>query len=198
MSTDNGYREAACGHLAAAMVLAADQELTTAEWRAVNQHLEQCAACRSKWAAVARMDTCLRECREEINSQSPPDPAVRVRLINALNSPKRGSWLGGMVRQGKWGWTAASAAGLLLAALATWLVVVPENLGRRYSRQPENQPLGSISAVIAPSSPEVIRVKVSLAPIGDPFLDGSSAESIVLTDIAVGADGQPRDIRLAE
>jgi hypothetical protein len=46
MNTDNGYGEAACGHLAAAMVLAADEELTTAEWRAVNQHLTQCAACR--------------------------------------------------------------------------------------------------------------------------------------------------------
>lgn len=198
MNTDDRYGEAACGHIAAAMVLAADDELTTAEWRAVNQHLEQCAACRSQWAAVARMDTRLRECREEINAQSPPDPAVRVRLINALSSPKRSSWLGRALRQGKWGWAATSAAGLLLTALATWLVVVPEDLGRRYSRQPENQPLRSTSAVITPGSPEKIRVKVSLAPIGDPFLDGSLAESMVLTDIAVGPDGQPRDIRLAE
>src|SRR5579872_5232479 len=198
MNTDNRYGEAACGHLAAAMVLAADEELTTAGWRAVNQHLAQCAACRSQWAAVARVDTRLRECRAEINAQSPPDPAVRGRLINALSSPKGSSWLGVTLRQGKWGWAAASAAGLFLAALATWLVVVPENLGRRYSRQPENQPRGSTSAIMAPGSPEVIRVNVSLAPVGDPFLDGSLAESIVLTDVAVGPDGQPRDIRLAE
>jgi anti-sigma factor RsiW len=198
MNTDNSYGEAACGDLAAALVLAADGELTTAEWRAVDQHLEQCAACRSQWAAIARMDTRLSECRAEIHAQSPPDPAVRVRLISALSSPKRSSWLGGRLRHGKWGWATASAAGLFLAALAAWLVVGPENLGRRNTRQPNNQPRGSASAVMAPGSPEVIRVKVSLAPVGDPFLDGSLAESMVLTDVAVGPDGQPRDIRLAE
>jgi hypothetical protein len=144
------------------------------------------------------MDTRLRECRAEINAQNPPDPAVRVWLINALSSPKRSSWLGGTLRQGKWGWAAASAAGLFLAALATWFVVVTEDLGRRYSRQPENQPPGSTSAIMAPGSPEVIRVKVSLAPVGDPFLDGPLAESMVLTDVVVGTDGQPRDIKLAE
>jgi anti-sigma factor RsiW len=198
MNTENGYGEPACGDLAAALVLAADEELTTAEWQAVDQHLAQCAACRSQWAAVARMDTRLKECRAEVNAQSPPDPAVRVRLINALSSPKRSSWLGVSLGRGKWGWAAASAAGLFLAVLAAWLVVVPENLGHRDTRQPDSQPPGSASASMAPGSAEVIRVKVSLAPVGDPFLDGSLAESMVLTDVALGSDGQPRDIRLAE
>ena len=82
----------------------------------------------------------------------------------------------------------ASAPTLCLAAMAAWIVVVPKNLGRRPGERP----------VIAPVSAEVIRVKVSLAPVGDPFLDSSLAESMVLADVAVGSDGQPRDIKLAE
>ena len=198
MNTENGYGEPAYEDLAAALVLAADDELSTAEWQAVDQHLVQCTACRSQWSAVARMDTRLRECQAEIKAQNPPDPAVRVRLINALSGSSRSSWLGAMPKQGRWDWAAASAAGLVLAVLAASLAVVPEDFGRRYSRQPDSQPHGSASAAMAPGSAEVIRVKVSWAPIGDPFLDGSSAESMVLTDVAVGSDGQPRDMRLAE
>jgi anti-sigma factor RsiW len=188
MNTEDGYSEAACGHLAAALVLAADDELTTAEWRAVNHHLARCAACRSQWAAAARLDMRLRECGVEVKSQNPPDPAVRVRLVDALRAHDRRRWKGGWPRKGRWGSAVAYAATLCVAAMAAWIVLVPENLGRRRVERP----------VIVQGNAELIRVKVSLAPVGDPFLDGSLAESMVLTDVAVGSDGQPRDIRLAE
>ena len=188
MNIENGHGDSACADFAAALVLAADDELTTAEWRAVERHLAQCAACRLQWSAVARMDARLRECGAELNAQSPPDPAVRVRLVDAVRSRERGRWQCGWPGQGKWGWVVASAASLCVAAVAAWIVLVPENLGRLRTERP----------VMAPDSAEVIRVEVSLAPVGDPFLDGSLAESMVLTDVAVGPDGQPRDIRLAE
>ena len=188
MNTEHGCSGATCRDLAAALVLAADDELSTAERRAVDHHLAQCADCRLQWAAAARMDARLRECGAEMNAQSPPDPAVRVRLVDAFRSGERRRWQGGWPGQGKRGWVVASAATLCVAALAAWIVTVPKNLGRRPGELP----------VIAPVSAEVIRIKVSLAPVGDPFLDGSLAESIVLADVAVGSDGQPRDIKLAE
>jgi anti-sigma factor RsiW len=188
MRIENGHGDLACADLAAALVPAADNELTKAELGAVERHLAQCAACRLQWSAVARMDADLRECGAEINAQSPPDPAVRVRLVDAVRSRERGRWQIRWPGQGKWGWVGASAASLCVAAVAAWIVLVPENLGRRRTERP----------IVAPGSAEVIRIKVSLAPVGDPFLDGSLAEPMVLTDISVGPDGQPQDIRLAE
>ena len=188
MNIENGHGDMACADFAAALLLAADDELTEAELGVVERHLAKCAACRLQWSAVARMDAGLRECRAEINAQTPPDPAVRVRLVDAVRSRERGLWRFRWPGQGKWGWVGASAASLCVAAVAAWIVLVPENLGHRPSGRPE----------VAPVSAEVIRVKVSLAPVGDPFLDASPTESIVLTDVAVGADGQPRDLRLAE
>ena len=190
MNIENGHRDMACADFAAALVLAADDELTEAELGVVERHLAKCAACRVQWSAAARMDARLRECRAEISAQSPPDPAVRVRLVDALRGRERepGRWQFRWPEQGKWRWVWASAASLCVAAVAAWIVLAPENLGHRRLERPE----------VAPASAEVIRVKVSLAPVGDPFLDGSPTESMVLTDIAVGADGQPRDIRLVE
>jgi hypothetical protein len=188
MNIENGHGDMACADFAAALVLAADDELTEAELGVVELHLAKCSACRLQWSAVARMDAGLRECRAETNAQSPPDPAGRVRLVDALRGRERGRWQFRWPERGKWRWVGASAASLCVAAGAAWIVLVPENLGRRRTERP----------VVAPVSAEVIRVKVSLAPVGDPFLDGSPTESMVLTDVAVGADGQPRDIRLAE
>ena len=186
MNIEDGHCDPACANLAAALVLAADDELTTAEWRAVERHLSQCEACRLEWSAAARMDARLRECGAEINAQSPPDPAVRVRLVDALHSRERNRWRSTWPG-GKWRWIRACAASLCVAAIAAWIVLLPENVGRRPER-----PVGT------PGKGEVIRVKVPLAPVGDPFLDGSLAESMVLTDVSVGSEGQPRDIKLAE
>jgi anti-sigma factor RsiW len=128
MNIENGHGDSACADFAEALVLATDNELTTAEWRAVERHLGQCAACRLQWSAVARMEARLRECGAAINAQSPPDPAVRVRLVEAVRSRQRSRSDVGWLGQGRWGWVLASAASLCAAAIAAWIILVPENL----------------------------------------------------------------------
>jgi len=168
--------EKACASLADSLVLAADDELTTAEWHAVEQHLEECPACRAQWSAFARLDRRLLECRAAIRAPSPPDQARRARLARALSrrTPE----------QRKRGWAVASFATLGLAVL-TLIALAPLN---REVRQP---------AAVVPGT-EVLRVNVPLAPIGGPFLDSSITESLIQADVTIGSDGQPMDIKLAE
>ncbi len=191
MTTENAGGRPVCAGLAAALVLAADNELSTAEWRAVERHLPQCPVCRVQWAAFSYLDRRLLECRTEFN-ESPPNPAVRARLVSALRNRDHEGWRVRLPRLGKWRWAAASFAGLSLAALIAWTTLVPRN------SKPRDLERRDAAPVSAAAAREVIQLKLSLAPIGDPFLDGSPAESLVPVYVAVGSDGQPTGIGLVE
>jgi predicted anti-sigma-YlaC factor YlaD len=196
VNTENSDGQRVCASLAADLVLAADDELSTAEWRVVEQHLALCPACRGQWAAFARTDRRLLECAAELNALRPSDAAMRARLVSALSKRERNRWTRWLPEQGKWGWAGASLASLSLTALVAWTILTPGNLERR---RRERSDVGSLESAAADNaSAEVVRVKLSLAAVGDPFLDGSQAESLVLADVAVGSDGQPTGIRLAE
>lgn len=195
MNTENSDGQPVCASLAADLVLAADDELSPAKWRVVEQHLALCPACRAQWAVFARTDQRLLECAAELDALRPSDSAMRARLVSALSKRERNRWARWLPGQGKWGWAVAS---LSLAVLVTWTILTPGNLERR---GPERSGVGSLEFIAADKasvSAEVVRVKLSLAPVGDPFLDGSPAESLVLADVAVGSDGQPKGIRLVE
>jgi predicted anti-sigma-YlaC factor YlaD len=198
MNTENSDAQRVCASLAADLVLAADDELSTAEWRAVEQHLALCPACRAQWAAFPRTDRRLLECAAELNALRPSDSAMRARLVSALSRRERNRWARWLPGQGNRGWAVASLASLSLAALVAWTILTPGNLERRRTERPDVGSLEFAAADKALVSAEVVRVKLSLAAVGDPFLDGSQAESLVLADVAVGSDGQPTGIRLAE
>lgn len=168
MNTENE-----CAGFAAALVLSADDEWTTIERRAAEHHLARCVACRAQWAAFTRLDQRLLETGAEISA---PDPALRIRIFTALRRRERNQWR-------------LALAPLALAASAAWIVLVPP---KNVERPPLQAP-----AVLAASG-EVLRIQLTLAPVGDPFLDSSPAESLVVADVAVGSDGRPREIKLVE
>src|SRR5579863_3677279 len=179
MNTEYNDGQPACASLAAYLVLAADDELSTDESRVVEQHLAVCPACRAQWTAFARTDRRLLECRAELNELTRPDPAVRARLVSELSKPEQNRWARWLPGQGRWRWAVASLAGLSLAALVAWTILAPGNLERRNFKRPD---VASLTAATdtALDAAEVVRVNLSLAPVGDPFLDGSQAESLVL------------------
>ena len=187
MNTRNGEGPMACDAVAGALLPAADGELSEAEWLEMKRHLDQCAACRTKWESFALTDGRLLECAAELDALCPSDSALRVRLVNALHgrTTRRWSWMPGPAN---WKWASVFLAALGLAAAAIWTVTVtPLHVEHRRA-----------AADAPPASGEVVRMQLSLAPAGDPFLDGSPSESLVLADVAVGPDGEPTGMRLAE
>jgi predicted anti-sigma-YlaC factor YlaD len=198
MNAGRAERPTECATVAAAMVLAADDELSKAEWLVVETHLDQCAVCRAQWANLAVTDRRLLECAAELNALSPSGSALRARLMTALCERERRRWPGWIPRPGKWGWAAVSLATLSLAAVAAWTIITPLNIEHG---RPGPSGFGAPSFAPAdtpPGSAEVVRLQLSVAPVGDPFLDASQSESLVLADVAVGSDGQPTGMRLAE
>jgi predicted anti-sigma-YlaC factor YlaD len=197
MNSEKAERPPDCSTVAAAMVLAADDELSKAEWLVVDQHLDHCATCRAQWARFAVTDRRLLECRAELDALSPADSTVRARLLSALGRRER-RWSGWVLRPGNWGWAAGLSTTLSLAAMVAWTIISPFNM-ERHRLGHSGVSSTSLAPADTPSgSAEVVRLQLSLAPEGDPFLDGSQSESLVLADVAVGSDGQPTAVRLAE
>ena len=186
MNIENVERPAECATAAAALVLAADDELGRAEWLVLEHHLEQCAECRALRATFALTDRGLLQCAAELDALTPTDSALRARLIAALGGREHRRWSDWIPIPGNWEWVPACLATLSVLAVATWTVDTPSNLQRR-------------PAVDTPSGgAEVVRLQLSLVPVGDPFLDGSQSESLVVADVAVSSDGRPTGLRLAE
>jgi anti-sigma factor RsiW len=163
-----------CSELAGFLALAADDELSPDERPLLETHLAECASCRAEAERFLRTDRRLIECREILDSVSPPpSPWASRAKAKALRRPRRGLRVPFVL------------AGASLAAVAMLLIVAPR------SKQPPHA-----AAEPADLAGEVIAVELSLTPAGDPFADGSQTELVVHADMVVGPDGQARAIRL--
>jgi anti-sigma factor RsiW len=182
-----------CTQVAVAMVLAADDELSSDELMYLETHLAGCAACRQQRATFDRTDRRLLESGELLNFLSRSRPAVRAQLMRTLAAPKHRRTLSWFPHRRGWRWATVGLAGLAVAAI--WISMEPK---RRDSAETHFRSRPFSTAELSAGSTEVIRMELPLAPIGNPFLDGSEFESAVPADIVVGPDGQPLSIRLAD
>src|SRR5690348_3712912 len=130
MNIENADCRRECATVAAALLMAADDELNKAEWLVVEQHLDRCAACRAQWATFALSDRRLLECRAELDAFSPSDSATRARLMSVLGDRERRGWSAWVPRPGEWGWAARLLATLSLAAVAAWTLISPLHMER--------------------------------------------------------------------
>jgi anti-sigma factor RsiW len=187
MDVDNSdERQMGCAQLAVALVLAADGELSREDRLLLETHLAGCPACRTQAALFDRADRELLVCGEALDGMGSAGPDARARLIHRLVPPKSGRLIPRLRRVSRWQW--AAVAGVSLAAAVLWIMIAP----RAADRQPFS------SAELQGGNTEVIRVELPLSPVGDPFLDGSQSESVVLADVVFGSDGLPRTVRLAD
>src|SRR5579863_2664848 len=106
MNTEKAERPTGCSTVAAAMVLAADDELSESEWLVAEQHLGQCAACRKQWVEFAVTDRRLLDCAAELNALSSSQSALRARLVTAFTKGERRRASDWISRPGKLGWAA--------------------------------------------------------------------------------------------
>lgn len=181
---DRDERRMDCEQLAVALLLAADDELSPDDRLLMETHLAGCPACRTQSALFHRTDQQLLaggEALEDTRSVL----AARARLMDSLATPSQAglvSWLHGTRT---WPW--AAIASLSLAAAMLCITMTPRPVDRE-----------SLSNALSAGSTEVVRVELPLSPVGDPFLDGSQSESVVLADVVFGPDGLPRTVRLAD
>ena len=84
----------------------------------------------------------------------------------------------------------------MLVAMAS-ILIAPWQAERGHSTSAKPRPQSFSNAELAAGRTEVIRVELPLSPVGNPFLDGSQSESVVLADVVVGVDGEPQAVRLA-
>lgn len=197
MSIEGSDGPLTCANLTVALLLAADGELSNTEWLVVEQHLAVCTACRAQSVDFAQTDRRLLESAADLNAIGPADGDARIRLVSALSDRRGRKWVTWFQPSRKSGWAAVAFAGLsLLIAAST--IIATWNSERRRAAAAEYRSRSFPAADLTSGNAEVIRVHLPLAPVGDPFLDGSQSESLVLADVAVGSDGQPRSIRLAE
>jgi anti-sigma factor RsiW len=184
-----------CAQLAVASVLAADGELSPEQMRLMEMHLATCPACRTQWAIFDRVERRLLECREVLDSLSPS--GARPRVMGTITAPKQENRVPLPWHETGWQWATAAMAGLSLAVVAVWLTMAPWPADPGHSAKADFHSRSFSSAELSAGNTQVIRVELPLAPVGDPFLDGSQSESAVLADVTIGSDGQPRAIRLA-
>jgi anti-sigma factor RsiW len=190
---NDGCSRMDCAQLAAALVLAADDELEQDALLLVEAHLTDCAACRAQSALFRQTDRYLLTCGQALDGPSLSGPAARARLagrLAALQREEPARWL----RAG-WPW-AAVAPVFSIVAVAVWMVFAPWPRERESAGKAAFGPLFS-NAGLSAGSTELNRVELPLSPVGNPFLDGSPAESVVLADVVVGPDGLPQTVRLA-
>src|SRR5579885_2448863 len=124
-----------------------------------------------------------------MNALSASDCAVRVRVISALRNRERRRWSGWFSRPVKWARAGVSLATLSLLAVAAWTLLTPLKMKHPKSEPSALRTPSFAAADTASGNAEVVRVQLSLVPVGDPFLDGSPSESLVFADVTVGSDG---------
>jgi anti-sigma factor RsiW len=159
-----------CSSIAGLIALAADGELQPDEQLLLSSHLAQCPSCHAQAALFDRTDRRLLECRAILDTVSPPS------ANRPLPQPTRSLWR----------WAPAAVAALTLALVAT----------RTTLRERPAEPPRATSE-FSDNAATVVPMELPLSPVGDPFLDSSPAESVIRVDVAIGADGQPKDIHLA-
>jgi uncharacterized protein (TIGR03435 family) len=151
MNTEKAEGPRACATLAAALVLAADDELSKTERLVVVQHAGRCAECPAQKETFALTDRRLPECRTELDVLRPSDSAVRARLMS-IRSGRGGSRVGSNLDWGR---------RLLLASVSFAAVGVPTAIGL-FHAQPARAQAQSPAAL----SFEVASVKSNKS--GDP------------------------------
>jgi anti-sigma factor RsiW len=191
----DGERKMDCTQVPVALVLAADDELSSGELMRVETHLAGCVACRDQGATFDQTDRRLLESGELLKVLSRSRPAARAQLMRALAAQKHGRTLSRLPHIRSWRWATVGLAALGLAVAAVWITMEPKH---RDSAEAPFRSRPFSTAELSGGTTEVIRAELSLDPIGNPFLDGSESESGMLADVVVGPDGQPLSIRLAD
>jgi anti-sigma factor RsiW len=186
-----------CEQVAVALLLAADDDLGPDERVLLETHLMGCAACRAQQTLFRQTDSRLLACSQVLDRLSPAGPDARVRLVGKLAAPQHPSWIAWLQRARAWQWASVALAGLSFVAVTVWIIVAPWSAERGLSTKAGLRSRSFSSAELSAGGTEVIRVELPLSGAGDPFLDGSPSESVVLADVVVGSDGLPRAVRLA-
>lgn len=186
-----------CSELPAALLLAADDELGPDELMLMEAHLAGCAGCRAQQALFHETDRRLVECGElldALHSSGPTPRSQEPERLVALKHKNRVPWLG---RVRGWQWAAVALAGCVFAAVAVWTGNFQRPAERRAPDQARFTQQSFSNVELSDDTAEVVQVELPLSPLGNPFLDDSQAESVVLADVVVGSDGLAKDIRLA-
>jgi anti-sigma factor RsiW len=186
-----------CEQVAVALLLAADDDLGPDERGRMEGHLTGCAACRAQQTLFRQTDSRLLACSEVLDRLSPAGPDGRVRLVEKLAASQQQHWMAWLRPARAWQWASVALAGLSFLAVTVSIVSMPWSADRGDSAKAGLRSRAFSSAELSAGSTEVIRIELPLSPAGNPFLDGSPSESVVLADVVVGADGLTRAIRLA-
>jgi len=171
METPDG-RQMDCDDVRAALLLASDGELSVHEGRLLDAHLATCAECRRNRARLAGVEQRLSACRDALDS---------LEMVRSVPRSARARSVAV---------SAAAAAILLLMVWAGWPKHVDKSAAGQVPRGPAFTNGGDAD------SGEVVALSLPLAPIGNPFSDGSLPNPEVRGELVVDPDGLRR-IRLA-
>jgi hypothetical protein len=212
-----------CRRVAYALLLAADGELAPDELHLIEAHLEGCAECRAHSTLFRRVDQKLLAFTNVLDDLSPADLSARLQLHSKLTAPERRgatSWIPGVT---SWKWAGVAFAAVVLLAIGIrqgnerfhivarsgfppdlhsvqgfpGSTAVPEHKSAEIARSMRvDQDPPSVVSASGDRNAVSIRVELSLSPVGNPFLDSSPSESVIVADLVVGRDGLPQGIRL--
>jgi predicted anti-sigma-YlaC factor YlaD len=166
----------------------ADRELAAAQTGWIENHWEECEACRAERDRFQRLDARLLSFGE---AMEPPREAIdRVRFLAHVDRLERH-------RRRPLAWVPATAA--LLAAAAVLLVWLP-NPAPRHARTGEN---GFVAVPYVPpiASYERSSVVSMQIPVADLLAEGytiaADPSNLVQADVLLGEDGRVHAVRLA-
>ena len=120
-------------------------ELTVETNHDVVRHLEACPACSAELDTRTRLRSRLKVA---VKAQSVP-PELQVRIREQIRASGSGNWLNlKWLSGGRWRWTGAVAAGLVVAA-GLWVNQMPERMPALTDRPGQNTYIARVSANLA-------------------------------------------------
>ena len=181
-----------CSSIAGWVLLAADGELNPDQWSRLEEHLAYCTHCKIQAENIGFFDRRLLESRSALSAMVPPTEVRASELIRQKILSRHETWLERLLL------SLRPIPTLRVAVVLGLALVVALNVLKRDRTQTGSEAQSQTAEESTAGAADDVQLDVPLIPLGDPFFDGSQADTPVRMSLAFAPDGQPRDLVLAK